>query len=126
MEKQTKQTASIEQVREFWEKNPLWQGESAYESGTKEFFDEHQRVVISDCLAGRFDERVVPRPDRRRRVLDLGCGPGFWTVELGRRGCSDIVAADLTEYALELARKRCEHYGIRANFSRQNAERLTF
>ncbi len=117
---------TLEDVREFWERNPLWSGESKYPAGTREFFEEHRAVYIDDCLAGSFDERVVPALPNRRKVLDLGCGPGFWTVELALRGCSDITAADITEQALALTERRCENYGIAVHLSRENAEVLSF
>lgn len=117
---------SVDDVREFWENNPLWTGESSFEPGTREFFDEHRTVYIEDCFAGEFDKRFLPPSENREKVLDLGCGPGFWTVELFLRGCSDITAADLTKNALVLVKKRCEIYGVDANFSEQNAESTTF
>lgn len=117
---------AIDDVRRFWNANPLWSGDSRYDVGSREFFNEHRRVVIDDCMAGRFDERTMPASDHSRRVLDLGCGPGFWTVELARWGCREIVAADLTPKALELARRRCKLFGVDADFSLQNAESLTF
>jgi SAM-dependent methyltransferase len=116
----------IGDVKAFWEANPLWTGESRFEPGTKEYFEEHLTVVHSDCFAGAMDERIFPDIEHRDSVLDLGCGPGLWTVELARRGCRDITAADLTENALRLAQARCEQYGVSAQFSQQNAERMTF
>jgi SAM-dependent methyltransferase len=59
-------------------------------------------------------------------VLDLGCGPGFWTVELARRGIKNLVAADLTELALVLTRHRCEVYGVRVDLRQENAEAMNF
>jgi SAM-dependent methyltransferase len=113
-------------VRQFWEQNPLWSGETRHEVGSCPYFEEHRRVVIGDCLAGRMDESIFPKGENRTRVLDLGCGPGFWTVELAGRGCRQIVAADLTQTALNLAKRRCEVYGVEAEFCIQNAEKLTF
>lgn len=121
-----KNQGTIDDVRNFWENSPLWSGESKFVPGSKEFFDEHRSVVIGDCMAGEFDERYLPRPEKRRRVLDLGCGPGFWTVELAKRGCSQIVAADLTQKALDLTRDRIAIYGVKAELSLQNAEKMTF
>jgi 2-polyprenyl-3-methyl-5-hydroxy-6-metoxy-1,4-benzoquinol methylase len=117
---------TLDDVRSFWEDNPLWFGETKYKPGTIEFFEEHRGVVVKDCFAGRLDDRILPAEENRRNVLDLGCGPGFWTVELGLRGCKEITASDLTSKALELTRKRCEIYGINAQLSQQNAEMLTF
>jgi 2-polyprenyl-3-methyl-5-hydroxy-6-metoxy-1,4-benzoquinol methylase len=118
---------SIEDVRGFWEATPLFSGESQFKPGTKEYFEEHRDVYISDCFAGEFDEKTLPDLEHRRKVLDLGCGPGFWTIELSQRGCGDLVAADLTDNALKLARLRCEQYGIKTvSFSKENAEELSF
>jgi len=39
------------------------------------------------------------------RVLDAGCGPGFYAEELLARG-AEVVAVDFSEPMLELARKR--------------------
>lgn len=116
---------SVDEVKGFWESNPLWSGESRHEMGSRAYFEEHRTTVINDCFGGRFDPRTLPG-STSARVLDLGCGPGFWTVEFGLKGMTDLTAADLTEAALELARKRCQLYGINAKFSQQNAEQMTF
>lgn len=52
----------IEKVAMFWEQNPLWTGESNYETGTKDFFQEHRCIYINDCFAGNFDIRFLPIP----------------------------------------------------------------
>ena len=52
----------LEQVRDFWESNPLWTGESDFEAGTQQFFDEHRNVYLTDCFAGYFDLRFLPSP----------------------------------------------------------------
>jgi 2-polyprenyl-3-methyl-5-hydroxy-6-metoxy-1,4-benzoquinol methylase len=120
------QIPSIREVRQFWEDNPLWTGESKFPIGSKKFFLEHRKVIIADCFAGELDERIFPDEAHMDKVLDLGCGPGFWTVELSLKGAKRIVAADLTENALRLAKKRCEHFGIDAEFILQNAEAMDF
>ena len=117
---------SIEAVRAFWEAHPLWTGESQFEPGSREFYEEHLRVVTQDGFGGSIDDRIFPPPENKDGVLDLGCGPGLWTVELARHGCTRIVAADLTENALNLTRKRCTLYDVQASFALENAESLTF
>lgn len=118
---------TTEHVMAFWENNPLWTGESAHELGSKEFFEEHRATVIEDCFAGQMDERIFPKSiNGFDRILDLGCGPGFWLVEYARRGAREIVGADLTTQALNLSRQRCEHYGVNAELRQENAEKLSF
>jgi len=116
----------LAEVRAFWEANPLWTGESAHPPGSRPFFEEHRQVVIGDCLGGTLDPRTLPAPAHRHRVLDLGCGPGFWSIELGAGGCTGLVSADLTLNALRLTRARCAAYGLRSLLTQQNAERLGF
>lgn len=65
-------------VREFWEKNPLWTGESEFEPGTKSFFEEHRSVYITDCFAGRFDIRFLPPPGAKASR----CAFSTWAAEL--------------------------------------------
>ncbi|UCD57613.1 MAG: class I SAM-dependent methyltransferase [Candidatus Hydrogenedentota bacterium] len=117
---------TVDDVKKFWDSNPLWSGESQHEAGTKEFFEEHRRVKIDDVFAGELDERLFPKCSPSGRLLDLGCGPGFWLVEAASRDHKNIAAADLTENGLLLARRRCDLYGVKAFFSQQNAEELGF
>jgi SAM-dependent methyltransferase len=116
---------SVEDVREFWENNPLFTGESRFQTGSREYFDEHAGVVVEDGFAGEIDERIFPARGAVGEVLDLGCGPGFWTAELAKRGFT-VTAADLTKAALELTRVRCEALGFSAKLSLQNAEQMSF
>lgn len=119
----------LDRVRRFWNDNPLWTGESAHPAGSPRFFEEHRQVYISDCFAGDFDLRFLPPPrpgGQTMRILDLGCGIGFWTAELAMRGLTNIVGADLSPMALEHARARMAACGVSAEFKEENAEQLSF
>lgn len=118
---------SVSEVQDFWNANPLFTGESHNEPGSLAWFEEHAETVVQDCFAGRFDDRTLPPAENRTRVLDLGCGPGFWTVELQKRcAIGTMTAADLTPNALELTRKRLACYDLNATVEQQNAEELRF
>jgi len=121
--------SDIDKVRAFWEHHPLWSGESMHLIGSDEFFAEHRRIYLDECFGGRFDGRFLPSPrqgGQALRVLDLGCGIGFWTAEFAMRGLQHLVAADLTEQALALTRRRLEATGGVAELRLENAESLTF
>lgn len=117
---------TVDDVRNFWEENPLFSGESEHEPGSRAFFDHHRQVVIDDCFAGDLPDHLFPRPETNRHVLDLGCGPGMWSIELQRRGAQRVSSGDLTEQAVALVQKRAEIYGMSVEASQQNAESLTY
>lgn len=123
------QMTNLNSVKSFWENNPLWTGESKFVAGSRLFFEEHRSVYIDDCFAGFFDLRFLPPPrpsGQQMRILDLGCGIGFWTTEFAMRGLSNLTAADLTENALKITQKRLNAYDLQVDLKQENAEQLTF
>jgi len=96
------------------------------EPGSREFFKEHRSVYINDCFAGRLVPRTLPDAGHRARVLDLGCGPGFWVIERSASGCHPVIAADLTHSGLGLLAQRCRIYAVPVHRAQQNAESLGF
>ncbi|HBY55527.1 MAG TPA: hypothetical protein DEG23_01760 [Coxiellaceae bacterium] len=72
------------------------------------------------------DERIFPNISKTSKILDLDCGPGFWVIEFASRGFKNIYAADLTETAIELVKKRAELYSATVETSVSNAEKLKF
>ena len=120
---------NVTDVKDFWENNPLWTGESNFSPGSIEFFEEHRSVYIADCFGGSFDQRFLPQPMKNAQnssILDLGCGVGFWVTEFSMRGLCNLHAADLTEAAIQITAKRLAAYEASANLSVQNAEQLDF
>ena len=120
---------NVTDVKDFWENNPLWTGESNFSPGSIEFFEEHRSVTITDCFGGSFDQRFLPQPMKNAQnssILDLGCGVGFWVTEFSMRGLCNLHAADLTEAAIQITAKRLAAYEASANLSVQNAEQLDF
>jgi 2-polyprenyl-3-methyl-5-hydroxy-6-metoxy-1,4-benzoquinol methylase len=47
-----------------------------------------------------------------RSVLDIGCGPGHYAVELARRGAASVTGLDFADGMLELARVRATRAGV--------------
>lgn len=58
-----------------------------------------------------------------KKVLDIGCGSGVYSVDFARRGAARVVGVDFSENMLKLARREAETHGaggvcefVRANF----------
>jgi len=120
------QDKTVTDVKDFWEANPLFTGETEFEPGTRAFFEHHRQVVIDDCFAGNLPDHLFPQKSNKERVLDLGCGPGMWSIELLKRGAEHVTSADLTAQAVALVQKRAQIYDLQVEASQQNAEAMTF
>lgn len=115
---------NVDAVRRFWSSNPLFAGESAFAPGTKEFFEEHERVTLHEH-SGSLHPIFLAGVEPGRDVLDVGCGNGFWTTQFARRGAR-VSACDLTERAVELTRQRLALSGLSADVRVGNAEALPY
>ena len=52
------------------------------------------------------------RPVEGRSVLDVGCGPGHYSVELARRGAARVVGVDFAPAMIRLAEERAAVVGV--------------
>lgn len=69
----------------------------------------YEGAVEQDLHRRAFEELLPPGA----RVLDLGGGPGRWTIWLARRG-HRVVLADLSPGLLEIARRELAEAGVEA------------
>lgn len=116
----------IEEVKCFWEKNPLYVGESKFIPCSVEFFDNHTSFVIEDCFAGLVDERILPTQLEVKSfpVSDAGCGIGLWLQQFAERVFEDVTWLDLASSALELASSRMAPLNSHFEFVVGNLEQL--
>jgi ubiquinone/menaquinone biosynthesis C-methylase UbiE len=91
-----------QQVREFWNDNPLFTGESTAKIGTKEWFMEHESVIFNDCMPYGIESIYTEGIGPDSNILDVGCGPGFWVRYFLSKGFANVSACDLTPKAVEL------------------------
>lgn len=64
-------------------------------------------------------------PGRALDVLDVGTGPGFFPVVLGREG-HRVTGVDCSPGMLEQAEANCARYGVDARLERMDAQHLDF
>lgn len=64
----------------------------------------------------------MPKDLTGKTVLDLGCGTGYFSLELIKRGAS-VVCFDLSQQMLDFAKQRC---GVGTTYLQGDAEALPF
>ena len=114
---------TIHDVRSYWNSHPLFSYEVT-DVGSPLFFqsiDAIKRNDVERFALGYWEFDRFPG----RKVLDIGCGPGWLTVQYARGG-ADVTAVDLTDRAVALANAHLAHCGLSANVQQANAERLPF
>ena len=112
-----------ERVRAFWQANPCGTKFSDAEPGTRLFYErvaEHRYAKEWHIPAAAGFESA-----RGLRVLEIGCGLGTDGAQFAQAG-ADYTGVDLTEAAVELARKRFELFGLPGRFLTADAEKLDF
>lgn len=114
----------VEQVQNFWDRQPCNIRHSPRPVGTKEYFHEVEARKY-------FVEPHIPQFAqfehwRGKNVLEIGCGIGTDTVSFARHGAC-VTAVELSENSLEIARRHVEVYGLQdqVRFHRGSAEELT-
>lgn len=112
-----------ERVRAFWQAHPCGTKFSDAEIGTREFFErvEAHRYAKEWHIPDAADFAG----SRGLRVLEIGCGLGTDGAQFAKAG-ADYTGVDLTDAAIDLARKRFEGSGLPGEFRVADAEHLDF
>ncbi len=112
---------------------------------TSEFFDRY--ALDFDSIYGndnRAFERVINRlfrnamlvryektlagcqPAEGRTVIDIGCGPGHYSIALARAGAERVLGLDFAAGMLKIARERAEALGVAQRCSFELGEFLAY
>jgi ubiquinone/menaquinone biosynthesis C-methylase UbiE len=112
-----------ERVRAFWQANPCGTKFAGIEPGSRRFYElvEEHRYQTEWHIPNAADFAST----RGLRVLEIGCGLGTDGGQFAKAG-ADYTGVDLTEAAVELARKRFELFGLAGTFRTADAENLDF
>jgi ubiquinone/menaquinone biosynthesis C-methylase UbiE len=115
-------SATIDQVKDFWNARPCNVRHSDKPLGTREYFDEVEKKKFTA-------EPHIPtfcEFDRwhGKRVLEIGSGIGTMAINFARAG-ADYTGVELSEESLELTRQRFQVYDYPGRFFQGNAEELT-
>ncbi|MBF0501981.1 MAG: class I SAM-dependent methyltransferase [Candidatus Riflebacteria bacterium] len=117
-------TKSLEDVRLFWDSNPLFTGEVKEEVGSEEWFRKLDEIKTRDVFLGNL-ERWIPGDIRGKKMLDIGCGPGYWQRRFAQTGVL-YQGVDISPVSVALARKSQEMFNLPGSTCVGNAEKLEF
>lgn len=103
-----------ERITEYWTKR-------------SESFLEQRRAELDSPLARRWMERIEEQigTGRRLKILDVGCGSGFFSILLARRG-HEVIGTDLTPEMVVNSRKLAGEQQAGCKFLVMDAEALDF
>ena len=86
----------------------------------------HEKSKLSTALDQLFRKDMYERfvftiencnPVAGRRFLDVGCGNGLYTVELGKKGAAGVVGLDISPVMIERCRRSAEKEGLEDRLS---------
>jgi ubiquinone/menaquinone biosynthesis C-methylase UbiE len=112
-----------DRVRAFWQANPCGTKFSDAEPGTRLFFERVEEHRYEK--EWHIPEAAGFVAARGLKVLEIGCGLGTDGAQFARAGAK-YTGVDLTEAAVELARRRFELFDLAGEFRTADAENLDF
>ena len=116
---------TVDDVRSYWEANPVAAAAVAETPGTPEWYAAYDRLREANESV-RYSARLHEFADfAGKRVLDVGCGNGYVLSRFAREG-AHTTGIDLTERAVGLSRRRFEIAQLVGQFTVGSAEQLPF
>lgn len=115
-------TATIDEVKKFWNDRPCNIRHSSKEVGTLEYFNEvtKKKFFVENhiLMFTRFPQW------EGKKVLEIGCGLGTVGINFPFNG-ADYTGVELSEESLEIAKQRFSLYNQPGQFYLGNAEELS-
>ena len=110
-------------VREFWDRRPLFDKELAPRDLVQYFreIEQLKREEVEPFSFGFWEFDAHPGEE----VLDVGCGPGWLSVQYARAGAR-VTSVDLSSVSLERCRSYFKHEGLEGKFVHSDCGRLPF
>ncbi len=84
---------------------------------------ERMQAVGVEQVSAMFDREEQGRQPPYGGALDLGCGTGFWSVQLAERGW-DVTGVEIVPKALRAARERAKKASVEVRFLERSVAAL--
>ena len=112
-----------ERVRAFWQEHPCGTKFTAAQPGSRQFYESveahrYEKEWHIPAAAGFANAKDLD-------VLEIGCGLGTDGAQFAKAG-ANYTGIDLTQAAVDLARRRFEVFNLPGNFRVADAEQLDF
>ena len=104
-----------ERIVNYWEKR-------------SDSFLEQRRAELHSAMADRWMKEIqaqLPKENKKLRILDVGCGAGFFTILLAKAG-HQVTGIDLTPDMIKNARILAQEEGADCEFTVMDAENPEF
>jgi ubiquinone/menaquinone biosynthesis C-methylase UbiE len=89
-------------------------------------FSDHVLEHMESDMNGIYIKRIHEFTNEGKKdVLDLGCGPGLFSIILGKEG-HNVTAVDYSKGMVDIAKQNCNDQNISANILRMDAQKLEF
>ena len=118
---------SVDEVREFWDANPVAAEGIDAEPGSAEFYKKFDAIRESDdCEPYDYSDLIHGyTTSEGLSVLDVGCGNGYVLSRYATNGAK-VWGVDITPQAVELSKKRFELSDLEGEFQTTDGEGLPF
>ena len=116
---------TTEDVRSFWNANPLCVAGNPHEPGSADFFDFYnaeRESIESIPFSYALHEY---RDFIGKKVLDVGSGNGYVLSKYASEG-ADVFGIDITEAGIDLCQQRFELLGLKGEFQVADAQNIPF
>ena len=123
----TGRAPDIDEVRGYWDANPVAAEDIAATPGTPEFFQRFDTVrEAEDCEPYAYSNLVHGyESSAGKTVLDVGCGNGYVLSRYARCG-AQVHGVDLTATAVDLSRKRFALESLEGSFEQIDGVHLPY
>ena len=114
--------------RDLWKETPAVKGRIArYWDSRSESFKEQRDAELHSEQHQLWEQELLSHlpQDRSLRILDVGCGCGFFTLMLAEHG-HRVTGIDLTGSMIRKGRELAQEYGVAADLRVMDAEHPDF
>jgi SAM-dependent methyltransferase len=115
----------IDEVRSYWDANPLSAAAISFPLDSREYFETYDRLRERN-ESPEFSRRLHEYASfASKKVLDVGCGNGYVLSRYAQEG-ADVYGIDVTPTAIGLSERRFELLGLEGTFVVASAEDMPF